>query len=58
MYDYDALGRQVSYDDGAGKRHHTEYDPLGRVVKVADSAPSTVTYSYDTARSRADCPPP
>ncbi|MFI5829181.1 DNRLRE domain-containing protein [Streptomyces sp. NPDC051578] len=55
-YGYDALGRQVSYDDGAGNVTTTEYDPLGRMVKVADSAPSTVTYAYDTAKEPRGLP--
>lgn len=44
---YDLLGRQVSYDDGAGSVTTTEYDPLNRVVRRADSAPSSISYVYD-----------
>ncbi|MFD0228145.1 DNRLRE domain-containing protein [Streptomyces hirsutus] len=48
-YGYDALGRQVSYDDGTGNTTTTTYDALDRVVKVTDSVPSTTTYTYDEA---------
>jgi RHS repeat-associated protein len=48
-YEYDALGRQVTYDDGTGNTTKTTYDTLDRVVKVTDSAPSTTTYTYDDA---------
>ncbi|MBK3575605.1 DNRLRE domain-containing protein [Streptomyces sp. MBT65] len=46
---YDALGRQISYDDGAGNTTTTSYDVLDRTVKTTDSAPSTKTYTYNTA---------
>ncbi|MFD5426224.1 DNRLRE domain-containing protein [Streptomyces sp. NPDC127084] len=55
-YAYDALGRAISYDDGAGNVTVTEYDPLGRLAKVSDSAPSTVTYAYDTAKEPRGLP--
>jgi RHS repeat-associated protein len=45
---YDALGRLVSYDDGAGNTAVTWYDALDRPTRVTDSAPSTTTYTYDT----------
>ncbi|MFJ8112627.1 DNRLRE domain-containing protein [Streptomyces sp. NPDC096132] len=48
---YDDLGRQTSYDDGAGNTTTTAYDVLNRPVKTTDSAPSTVTYAYGTAGS-------
>lgn len=44
---YDELGRQVSYDDGAGNTTATAYDSSGRPVTRTDSAPSTITYAYD-----------
>ncbi|MFF7364607.1 RHS repeat-associated core domain-containing protein [Streptomyces sp. NPDC008125] len=47
---YDALGREISYKDGAGNTATTAYDALGRPAKVTDSAPSTTTYTYDTAK--------
>ncbi|MFG2459335.1 RHS repeat-associated core domain-containing protein [Streptomyces sp. NPDC048523] len=43
----DLLGREISYDDGAGNTTRTEYDSRDRKVRVADSAPSTITYDYD-----------
>ncbi|MES9602428.1 MULTISPECIES: DNRLRE domain-containing protein [Actinomadura] len=46
---YDKLGRQTSYTDADGGMTKAEYDRLGRPVKVTDSAPSTTTYTYDTA---------
>ncbi|MET9383412.1 DNRLRE domain-containing protein [Streptomyces sp. NPDC002928] len=48
-YGYDDLGRQTSYDDGAGNTSTTAYDALDRPVTTTDSAPSTVTYAYGTA---------
>ncbi|MFJ9210305.1 DNRLRE domain-containing protein [Streptomyces sp. NPDC102264] len=48
-YGYDALGRPVSYDDGAGNTTTTAYDVLDRPVRVTDSAPSATTYTYDGA---------
>ncbi|MFF2122657.1 DNRLRE domain-containing protein [Kitasatospora sp. NPDC058184] len=53
---YDRLGRQVSYDDGAGNVTTTEYDKLDRPVKKSDSVPSTVTYGYDTAKDPRGLP--
>lgn len=53
---YDRLGRQVSYDDGAGNVTTTEYDRLDRPVKKSDSVPSTVTYGYDTAKDPRGLP--
>ncbi|MFJ3826307.1 DNRLRE domain-containing protein [Streptomyces nodosus] len=46
----DQLGREISYNDGAGNTATTSYDALGRVVKTTDSAPSTTTYTYDTSK--------
>ncbi|MFI6935461.1 DNRLRE domain-containing protein [Streptomyces sp. NPDC050287] len=43
----DLLGREITYDDGAGNVTRTEYDNRDRKVRVTDSAPSTVTYDYD-----------
>ncbi|MFJ2780824.1 DNRLRE domain-containing protein [Kitasatospora sp. NPDC087315] len=53
---YDRLGREVSYDDGAGNVTTTEYDLLDRVVKRSDSVPSTTTYGYDTAKDPRGLP--
>ncbi|WP_327676149.1 DNRLRE domain-containing protein [Kitasatospora sp. NBC_00458] len=53
---YDRLGRQVSYDDGAGNVTTTEYDRLDRVVRKSDSVPSTTTYGYDTAKDPRGLP--
>ncbi|MFF7976850.1 DNRLRE domain-containing protein [Streptomyces sp. NPDC007905] len=50
IHTYDQLGREISYDDGAGNTAVTQYDVLGRVVKTSDSAPSTTTYTYDTSK--------
>ncbi|WP_367323500.1 DNRLRE domain-containing protein [Streptomyces sp. HUAS ZL42] len=47
---YDALGRQITYNDGAGNTTSTSYDALGRPVKTTNSAPSTTTYTYDTSK--------
>ncbi|MFJ9638640.1 DNRLRE domain-containing protein [Streptomyces sp. NPDC101178] len=47
-YGFDALGRQVTYQDGTGNTT-TSYDKLDRVAKVTDSAPSTRTYAYDSS---------
>ncbi|WP_225102492.1 DNRLRE domain-containing protein [Streptomyces sp. CoH27] len=47
---YDQLGREISYNDGAGNTADTQYDALGRVIKTTDSAPSTTAYTYDTAK--------
>ncbi|MFV0138171.1 hypothetical protein ACLGIH_34375 [Streptomyces sp. HMX87] len=44
----DRLGREISYDDGAGNVTHTQYDNRDRKIRVTDSAPSTVTYDYDS----------
>ncbi|MDQ0757526.1 DNRLRE domain-containing protein [Streptomyces canus] len=44
---YDKLGRQMTYDDGAGNSTTTAYDPSDRPVSRTDSAPSTTTYTYD-----------
>jgi RHS repeat-associated protein len=49
VFGYDVLGRQISYDDGAGNTTTTAYDILDRRVKNTDSVPSIVTYSYETA---------
>ncbi|MEV4108938.1 DNRLRE domain-containing protein [Nonomuraea sp. NPDC049695] len=46
---YDKLGRRMSYTDADAGVVKTEYDLLDRTTKVTDSAPSTVTYGYDTA---------
>ncbi|MEU7858133.1 phospholipase A2 [Nonomuraea sp. NPDC049141] len=46
--EYDALGRQTSYTDADGGVTRVEYDALDRVTKKTDTAPSTVTYVYDT----------
>ncbi|WP_234476274.1 DNRLRE domain-containing protein [Streptomyces sp. MBT65] len=46
----DQLGREISYNDGAGNTAATQYDALGRPVKTTDSAPSTTTYTYDTTK--------
>ncbi|MFE6621817.1 DNRLRE domain-containing protein [Streptomyces sp. NPDC057740] len=43
----DQLGREITYDDGAGNITKTEYDNRDRKTRVTDSAPSTVTYDYD-----------
>ncbi|MFE9171107.1 DNRLRE domain-containing protein [Streptomyces kebangsaanensis] len=43
----DLLGREISYDDGAGNVTRTQYDNRDRRIRVTDSAPSTVTYDYD-----------
>jgi len=48
-YGYDALGREISYNDGAGNTSTTAYDALNRVATSTDSAPSTTTYTYDTS---------
>lgn len=45
---YDALGRLISYGDGSGNTAVTWYDDLDRPTKVTDSAPSTITYAYNT----------
>ncbi|MFE2039811.1 DNRLRE domain-containing protein [Streptomyces sp. NPDC059477] len=47
-YGYDALGRAVSYDDGAGNTTTTTYNRLDAVVSITDSAPSTTTYGYNS----------
>ncbi|MFJ4007918.1 DNRLRE domain-containing protein [Streptomyces sp. NPDC090023] len=47
---YDMLGRDLSYDDGAGNIRKTVFDNLDRPLKTTDSAPSTVTYTYDTGK--------
>ncbi|MFE7766838.1 DNRLRE domain-containing protein [Streptomyces sp. NPDC057438] len=44
----DRLGREISYDDGAGNVTRTEYDARDRVTRRSDSAPSQTTYSYDS----------
>ncbi|GAA3311492.1 hypothetical protein GCM10020295_81280 [Streptomyces cinereospinus] len=44
---YDQLGRTTSYTDADGGRTTTEYDKLDRPVRISDTAPSTVTYTYD-----------
>lgn len=44
----DLLGREIAYDDGAGNVTRTEYDSRGRRTRVTDSAPSTITYDYDS----------
>ncbi|MFD4951459.1 DNRLRE domain-containing protein [Streptomyces sp. NPDC058451] len=46
---YDKLGRLISYTDADGGVTKTEYDLLDRPVKVTDSVPSTLTYTYDHA---------
>ncbi|MGK5450975.1 RHS repeat-associated core domain-containing protein, partial [Streptomyces radiopugnans] len=43
----DALGRVISYTDADDAVTRTEYDALDRPVKVSNSVPSTVTYTYD-----------
>ncbi|MFF5303294.1 DNRLRE domain-containing protein [Streptomyces sp. NPDC013161] len=47
---YDQLGREITYNDGAGNTASTQYDALDRPVKTTDSAPSTTTYTYDTSK--------
>ncbi|MFJ4940630.1 DNRLRE domain-containing protein [Streptomyces pseudovenezuelae] len=47
---YDALGREITYNDGTGNTTTTAYDALDRVVKTTDSAPSTTTYTYNTSQ--------
>lgn len=47
---HDDLGREISYDDGAGNTATTAYDPEGRPVRTTDSVPSTTTYTYDTSK--------
>ncbi len=44
----DRLGREISYDDGAGNVTRTEYDARDRVTRRSDSAPSETTYDYDS----------
>ncbi|MFV0136191.1 DNRLRE domain-containing protein [Streptomyces sp. HMX87] len=44
----DLLGREISYDDGAGNTTRTQYDNRDRRIRVTDSVPSTVTYDYDS----------
>ncbi|MFF7987208.1 DNRLRE domain-containing protein [Streptomyces sp. NPDC007901] len=44
---YDKLGRQVTYNDGAGNSTATSYDSSDRPISRTDSAPSTTTYTYD-----------
>ncbi|MFF7545980.1 DNRLRE domain-containing protein [Streptomyces canus] len=44
----DRLGREISYDDGAGNVTRTEYDARDRVTRRSDSAPSETTYSYES----------
>ncbi|WP_157250045.1 DNRLRE domain-containing protein [Nonomuraea typhae] len=46
---HDKLGRTISYTDADGGVTRTEYDLLGRTVKVSDSAPSSRVYAYDHA---------
>ncbi|WP_240503037.1 DNRLRE domain-containing protein [Streptomyces prasinopilosus] len=43
----DLLGREITYDDGAGNTTRTQYDNRDRRIRATDSAPSTVTYDYD-----------
>ncbi|HLL34116.1 MAG TPA: DNRLRE domain-containing protein [Streptomyces sp.] len=43
----DRLGREISYDDGAGNVTRTQYDNRDRKIRVTDSVPSTVSYDYD-----------
>lgn len=43
----DLLGREISYDDGAGNITRTQYDNRNRRIRVTDAAPSTVSYDYD-----------
>lgn len=47
---FDQLGREITYNDGAGNTAATQYDALGRPVQTTDSAPSTTTYAYDTTK--------
>ncbi|MFB7686233.1 polymorphic toxin-type HINT domain-containing protein [Streptomyces sp. NPDC056140] len=50
---YDKLGRLASYTDADGGKTTTEFDLLDRPVKVGDTVPSTVTFTYDhTAEPR------
>ncbi|MFI7239024.1 DNRLRE domain-containing protein [Streptomyces cyaneofuscatus] len=44
---YDKLGRTITYIDADDGRTNTEYDLLDRPVKVTDTSPSTVTFTYD-----------
>ncbi|WP_433402793.1 DNRLRE domain-containing protein [Streptomyces sp. CA-146814] len=46
---YDKLGRLISYTDADGGITRTAYDGLDRPLTVTDTAPSTRTYTYDTA---------
>lgn len=46
--DYDALGRPVSYTDADGGVTTTEFDRIGKLLKVADPTGSTI-YTYDRA---------
>lgn len=43
----DMLGREISYDDGAGNVTRTEYDNRDRVTRSSNSVPSETTYTYD-----------
>ncbi|MFF8974309.1 DNRLRE domain-containing protein [Streptomyces sp. NPDC014995] len=43
----DRLGREISYDDGAGNVTRTEYDNRNRVTRSSNSVPSETTYTYD-----------
>ncbi|WP_256097950.1 DNRLRE domain-containing protein [Streptomyces sp. MnatMP-M17] len=44
----DKLGREISYDDGAGNITRTEYDASDRMTRRSDSSPSETTYSYES----------
>ncbi|MER5555746.1 DNRLRE domain-containing protein [Streptomyces sp. NPDC002793] len=44
----DKLGREISYDDGAGNVTRTGYDIRDRVTRRSDSAPSEITYDYES----------
>lgn len=50
---YDKLTRLISYTDADNGQTEVQFDALDRPVKVTDSVPSTVTFSYDhTAEPR------
>lgn len=50
---YDKLTRLISYTDADGGQTQVQFDALDRPIKVTDSVPSTVTFSYDhTAEPR------
>ena len=52
LYGYNALGQRVSMTDTIGDASY-EYDALGRITGVKDSAGEKVTYTYDEAGNLA-----